>query len=160
VAAGARWRVTPQAYWYIGPVGLLAEYVVSSQRVERTGTWADIQNRAWNLTATFVLTLEHASFDGVLPRHPIDFRHRGFGAFELVVRYSELRIDAAAFPAYADPATSVRAAREFAAGLNWIMTDWLKVMFSFHRTDFTGGAPMDADRPPENALLMRLQIAL
>lgn len=160
VAAGARWRVTPQAYWYIGPVGLLAEYVVSSQRVERTGVWADIQNRAWNLTATFVLTLEHASFDGVTPRHPVDFRHLAVGAFELVVRYSELRIDAAAFPMFADPALSVHGARELAAGLNWYLTDFLKVMFSFHRTDYSGGAPMDADRDPENALLMRLQIAL
>jgi phosphate-selective porin OprO and OprP len=160
VASGARWRVTPQAYWYVGPIGLLAEYIVSSQRVERAGTWADIQNRAWNLTAVFVMTLEHASFDGVSPRHPIDFRHKGFGALELALRYSELRIDGTAFPTFADPAVSVRSARELAAGINWYMTDWLKVMVSFHRTDFNGGAPMDTDRPPENALLMRLQIAL
>src|SRR5262249_36053990 len=32
--AGDRWRVSPQLYWYIGPVGLLAEYVLSSQRVQ------------------------------------------------------------------------------------------------------------------------------
>ncbi len=37
IADGNRWRVSPQLYWYIGPVGLLAEYVVSSQRVARVG---------------------------------------------------------------------------------------------------------------------------
>jgi phosphate-selective porin OprO/OprP len=160
LAAGERWRVMPQAYWYIGPVGVLAEYGVSSQRVERFGMAADLQNRAWNLTAMFVLTLERASFEAVVPRRPIDFRHFALGAFELVVRYSELHIDPAAFPWFADPATSVTAARELAAGLNWYLTDFLKMMFSFHRTDFNGGASMGRDREPENALLMRLQIAL
>jgi phosphate-selective porin OprO and OprP len=160
VAAGARWRVTPQAFWYIGPLGLLGEYVVSSQRVQRMDAVADIQNRAWNLTVSLVLTLEHASYDGVVPKHPIDFRHKSFGALELTLRYSELHIDAGAFPTFADPAASVRSAREFAVGLNWYLTDYVKIMLSFHRTDFSGGAALDGDREPENTLLGRLQLAL
>lgn len=159
MAAGARWRVTPQLYWYLGPIGLLAEYVVSSQRAERLGMQADLQNRAWNLTALFVLTLERASFDGVVPRRPVDFRHFALGALELVVRYSELHIDPAAFPFFADPSLSVISARELAGGLNWYLTDFAKVMFSFHRTDYSGGAP-GGDREPENAFLMRLQFAM
>lgn len=159
VAAGDRWRVTPGAYWYIGPFGLLGEYVLSSQRVERLGVVADLRNRAWNLTASFVLTLERNTFDGVRPRQPVDFRHARFGALMLVARYSELRIDPAAFPNFADPNLAVSAARELAAGLVWFATDYVKVMVSFHRTDFAGGAP-GADRPPENALLGRLQLAL
>ena len=159
VADGDRWRVTPQAYWYIGPVGVLAEYVVSSQRVTRMDTSATLQHRAWNVTMTFVLTGERASFDGIAPRNPVDFHHRAFGAFEMVARYSELRFDDAAFPDYADPTVSVRSAREFAGGLNWHLTEWLKVMMSYHRTDFTGGS-LTGDREPENALMGRLQIAL
>ncbi|MCA1664802.1 MAG: porin, partial [Myxococcales bacterium] len=159
IADGNRWRVSPQLYWYIGPVGLLAEYVVSSQRVSRLGSSADLQNRAWNLTASFVLTMERASFDGVVPRHPFDFHHRGVGAFELTLRYSELRFDDAAFPNFADPALAVHSARELAAGLNWHMTEFLKVMLSYHRTDFVGGAAT-GDREAENALMARLQLAL
>ena len=34
-ANGAAWRVSPQAYYYYGPLGLLAEYVISDQLVER-----------------------------------------------------------------------------------------------------------------------------
>ena len=123
------------------------------------GSSAESQNRAWNLTASFVLTMERASFDGVLPRHPFDFRHRGFGAFELVFRYSELRFDDAAFPDFADPTLAVPSARELAGGLNWHMTGYLKVMMSYHRTDFVGGAAT-GDREPENALMARLQLAL
>jgi phosphate-selective porin OprO/OprP len=159
VAAGDRWRVSPQLYWYVGPVGLMAEYVLSSQSVQRMGMSADIQNRAWNLTGSFVLTLERASYDGVVPKHPIDFRHWSFGAFEIAFRYSELRIDDAAFPTFADPNTSVRSARELAGGLNWYLTENVKLMLSFHRTDYLGGA-MGGDREPENALLGRLQLTM
>jgi phosphate-selective porin OprO/OprP len=159
VAAGARWRVTPQMYFYIGPVGLLVEYVVSSQRVQRLETAADIQNRAWNLTASFVLTLEHAAYEGVIPQHPVDLRHKNFGAFELTGRYSELRLDPGAFPMYADPAVSVRSAHELAGSLNWYLTDYVRIMLSYEHTEFTGGAP-NSNRLPEDAVLGRFQIAL
>jgi phosphate-selective porin OprO/OprP len=154
-----RWRVSPQMYWYLGPVGILAEYVLTSQSVQRNGETADIQARAWNLTGTFVLTLEHASYEGVTPRRPVDFRHPRFGAFELAFRYSELRIDDAAFPDFADPAVAVHSARELAGGLTWHMTEFLKVMMSYHRTDFVGGAAT-GNREAENALMARLQLAL
>jgi phosphate-selective porin OprO/OprP len=155
-----RWRVSPQFYWYVGPVGLLAEYVLSSQSVQRMDVNARIEARAWNVTASFVLTLEHASFEGVIPRRPVDFRHPRFGALEVVVRYSELRIDNAAFPNFADPNVSVRQARELAGGLNWYLTDHVRMMFSYHRTDYLGGAPLAGNREPENALLGRLQLTL
>jgi phosphate-selective porin OprO/OprP len=143
----------------------MAEYVMSSQHVERGVASADIVNRAWNLTLSFALTLEHETYDAITPRHPIDFRHRGWGAFEVVARYSELRMDAAAFPTFADPTVSVRSARELAAGLNWYLTDYVKFMISYHRTDFEGGAAATAtgapgNREPENALMGRMQLAL
>jgi phosphate-selective porin OprO/OprP len=160
VAAGTHWRISPQLYWYFGPVGVLAEYIFSSQRVQRLGAVGDIGNRAWNVTASFVMTMERASYDGVTPKRPLDFRHLSFGAFELALRYSELRIDPAAFPMFADPALSVRSARELAAGINWHMTEHTKIMFSFQHSDFAGGAPMGGDRGSENALLGRIQICL
>jgi phosphate-selective porin OprO/OprP len=160
VADGDRWRLSPQLYWYLGPVGLMAEYVMSSQRVTRMGNSANIDNRAWNITVSFVLTMERASYEGVEPKHPVDFRHWSFGAWELVARYSELRIDDNAFPVFADPAASVRGARELAGGLNWALTHHTKVMFMYERTDFTGGAPNDANKKSENGLLGRIQMSI
>jgi phosphate-selective porin OprO/OprP len=156
---GAHWRVSPQMYLYLGPFGLLAEYVKSSHRVRRADSVATIDNTAWNVTASFMLTLERASYEGVVPKRPVDFKHRNFGAFELALRYSELRIDGQAFPEFADPTLSVKEAREFAAGLNWHLTEFTKIMVSYHRTDFVGGA-VESDRESENAILMRLQLAL
>jgi phosphate-selective porin OprO/OprP len=157
---GEHWRVSPQMYLYLGPFGLLGEYVMSSHRVQRMDQTATIDNRAWNVTATFMLTLEQASYETVVPRHPVDFRHKSFGAFELALRYSELRIDKDAFPDFADPALSAREAREFAAGLNWHLTEYTKIMASYHRTDFVGGAPDGGDRESINAIMLRLQLAL
>jgi phosphate-selective porin OprO/OprP len=160
LAAGLRWRLSPQLEWYIGPVALLAEYVLSSQRVQHAETFAQLQNHAWNLTGRFVMTLERASSDRVTPRHPVDFHHWNLGAWELTARYSELRLDAKAFPTFADPNVSVRSAREIGVGLNWHLTAYTKVMFAFERSDFVGGAAMGDNRLPENALLIRLQVGL
>lgn len=35
IADGTHWRVGPQSYWYWGPFGLLGEYAISSQRLQR-----------------------------------------------------------------------------------------------------------------------------
>jgi len=160
VAAGDRWRLSPQLYWYLGPVALMSEYIVTSQRVERMGQAANISNRAWHVTLSFVLTMEHASYEGVEPKHPVDFHHWAFGAVELVARYSELRIDNNAFPVFADPAAAVRSARELAGGLNWVLTHNVKVMLMYEHTDFGGGAANGADRKPENGLLGRIQLTM
>jgi phosphate-selective porin OprO/OprP len=154
-----RYRISPQAFVYVGPFGLLAEYALSGNRVRNTLTQADLTHQAWNLTATFMLTQERASFDGPIPRHPVDFKHLAFGAFEVAFRYSEIHFDDAAFPTWADPTTSVRTARELAGGLNWYLNEHVRFMFSFMHTDFDGGAVM-GNRDPENALLGRLQICM
>jgi phosphate-selective porin OprO and OprP len=159
VAQGPHWRVAPQLYWYLGPFGMIAEYVRSSQSVQRMAAAADLEHDAWNLEASFVLTLERAAYEGVVPAHPIDFRHKNFGAFEIVGRYSELQLDPGTFPVFAATAVSVQSARETAGGLNWYMTDFVRIMLTFEHTEFTGGAPV-GNRPPENGLLGRFQIAL
>ena len=35
IANGDRWRISPQGYWYGGPVGVLVEYVRSSHDIRR-----------------------------------------------------------------------------------------------------------------------------
>jgi phosphate-selective porin OprO and OprP len=157
VAAGRRWRVSPQAYWSIGPLGLLGEWIRSSQVVSRGTTTAMIGVKAWQAAGSFALTGEKASYRGIMPRKPVDAR--GFGAVELVGRYSELQMDGDAFPAFADPSRSARKASEWAFGVNWYPERRIKVALNYGRTSFDGGAPDGADREHEQALLTRFQVA-
>ncbi|HEX6837384.1 MAG TPA: porin, partial [Polyangia bacterium] len=161
VALGDRYRFSPQLYWYVGPVGLLAEYVYSATTVTAygSGTQTLLANQAWQVQANVVVTGERASYEGVQPKRPFNLRRRHFGALELAARYGELRVDGATFPAFADPAKSARAALEWAVETNWHFTRLVKFALLFARTTFTGGAPMGGDRTPENALIGRLQIA-
>jgi phosphate-selective porin OprO/OprP len=49
---GAHWRISPQGYYYYGPVSLLGEYVISEQRVQNftKGKTAELQNSAWEIS--------------------------------------------------------------------------------------------------------------
>ena len=66
-AHGTRWRIDPQLYAYVGPVGVLAEYTRSTTEITNGTKSADLTNQAWNVEASVVLTGEDASFDGVSP---------------------------------------------------------------------------------------------
>jgi phosphate-selective porin OprO/OprP len=169
VASGEHWRVSPQGYYYFGPFGLLGEYVISDQRVSRIGTAPFVsrrlQNTGWEVTGSWVLTGEDATYGSVIPRRNFDPRQRAWGALQLVARFSRLDIDRSAFPFFADPATSARSAQEWSAGLNWYLNRNVKVMTSFSRTTFQGGggsgssAPALVTREAENALFTRVQLA-
>jgi phosphate-selective porin OprO/OprP len=155
-----RWRVTPQLYWYVNHVGLLAEFVYSSQDLSLGGSLGTVANMAWQVRASVTLTPgDYPSYGGVKPSRPLDFKSKNFGAIDIVARYEELRIGDAAFPVFADPDSSVRQARGFGVGANWYPTRFARVELNYYRTDFKGGATGGADRAPENALIGRIQTA-
>jgi phosphate-selective porin OprO and OprP len=162
-ANGTRERLSPQAYYYYGPFGLLTEYVRSSQAVTRAGITQDIRNKAWNVAAGWVLTGEDASFEGVTPRRPFVPGGDGWGAFQLVARASKLTLDDDAFSGaattrLADRATSVREASDSGIGLNWYVSRLLRVYVDYDQTKFKGGVA-GSDRPDEKVLISRLQFA-
>ena len=167
VASGTHWRLSPQAYYYYGPFGLLGEYVISDQGIKNSATLktADLENTAWDIAAGWVLTGEDATFNGVTPRHPFDPRNGGWGALQLVARYAELDVDKAAFPAFANPATSASEAHAWAVGLNWYLNKNIRVNTSFSRTTFTGGGGAGASVPaavtqhPEDVFFTRIQLS-
>jgi phosphate-selective porin OprO/OprP len=165
VAAGEHWRVAPQAYNFYGPFSLLGEYTISDQEVRRTGgsaaTTRTLDNRAWQVAAGWVLTGEDAAYaGGVVPEHPFDLKNCGWGAWQLVGRYEELNVDRAAFPLFSDGNTSARTADEWSVGLNWYLNANIIVRTSFSRTTFRGGGgSSSANRPAENVLFTRLQLA-
>src|SRR6185437_13655618 len=72
-ANGRRWRISPQGSYFYGPCGLLGEYAVSSQHVQTNAlNTAPLRTTAWQITASWVLTGEDASFKGVSPARAFD----------------------------------------------------------------------------------------
>jgi phosphate-selective porin OprO/OprP len=169
VANGTHWRLSPQASYYYGPFGLLGEYVISDQQVALAGAGpahsTSLEHAAWEVTGSWLLTGEDATFGSVVPRHSFRPRQGGWGAWQLVVRYSHLSIDPATFPLYSDPRTSARSAEEWSAGLNWYLNRNVKFAVSFSHTKFEGGggsgasAPAAVTRQSENVLFTRVQLA-
>ncbi len=59
-ANGKRARVSPQAYFYTGPLGFLGEYAISRNEVTQNGVTAQLDHKAWEATGSFFLTGEKA----------------------------------------------------------------------------------------------------
>jgi phosphate-selective porin OprO/OprP len=155
-ANGKRTRLSPQGYYYTGPLGLLAEYVISRNEVTRAGATVELEHTAWQTVGSFFLTGEKASFRSPAPKKPFDLKEGGLGAVELVARYGELNLDEASFPVYATLTSSAQKAKAWGVGVNWHFTRAVKVGVDYERTTFTGGA-VDGDRPAENAVIGRFQ---
>ncbi len=172
VADGDRYRWSPQGYWYWHQFGILGDYVASSQEV-LLGTRRDrLTNTAWQLTGSWVLTGEDASYKSVKPKINFDPLNGGWGALELVARYGELDIDDDAFAgvtasglgnAFADPRTSISQAHSFGVGLNWYFNKSFKLQLSYDQSSFEGGGGgtprVPLNRENEHVLLTRFQIA-
>jgi phosphate-selective porin OprO and OprP len=154
IANGRRLRFSPQATFYKGPFGVLTEYVSSSQEVINGTHTADLRQEAWNITANYILTGEHASYKGVDPQHPFDLENRALGAWEVAFRYSQLQIDNDAFPIFADPLTAASEAKNWTVGLNWYLNKNVKFAFSYDNTTF-----QDANIKTEKLFQTRFQIA-
>ena len=164
-ANGTRNRWAPQAYYYNGPFGVLAEYAQVDQHLINAGTTGKISNDAWNVTASWLLTGEDASFKGVKPKAAFNPGGAGFGAWELVARYQENNIDDAAFTnhVFADSSKSSKSAESWAVGVNWYLNQNIKVATDYETTSFKwgGGGTTVApkDRADERTLFTRLQIS-
>ena len=164
-ADGLHRRWSPQAYYYVGPLGLLSEYVTSEQEVRlasgaNAGRVEHLENTAWQAVASWVLTGEDASYRGVArPNQPFTIGAAGWGALELVARYGELAIDDDAFPLFANPASAARQAQAWSVGVNWYLTQNLKLVANYTQTTFEGGAASGTDREDEKTLFTRAQIS-
>lgn len=159
IADGNRFRLAPQAYYYLGPIGILGEYIFSNQDISKGTSTADITNTGWNISGSYVLTGEDATYDkGVMPRYDFDPSKGKWGAFEVVSRFSWLDIDDDVFPVYANPLTSVTGAKSWTIGLNWYLNRSIKVLADFDETFYNGGRADGGDRQNEHALFTRLQL--
>ncbi|HSD73903.1 MAG TPA: porin [Steroidobacteraceae bacterium] len=158
-ASGKHERLTAHSYWYRYSLGVMGEYIESSQELTAAGGTAQLTHSAWQVSAAYVLTGEDETFRGVIkPKSSFVRGAPGFGAWEVVARVSELDPDDDAFPVFANPATAASRARTYGAGVNWYLTPNAKVMLDYLHTEFQGGAAAGADRADENVVLGRFQV--
>ncbi len=160
-AKGTHWRLSPQGYYYWGPLGLMGEYVISDQVVSKGSSSADLHNTAWEVSGSWVLTGEDASYNGVIPNHPFSLHDWQWGAWQIAARYAQLDVDKDAFPTFASSASSAQSAHAWSVGLNWYLNRNIRFNTSFSRTTFfgyTGGVPA-VPAQPEECWFTRLQLS-
>jgi phosphate-selective porin OprO and OprP len=163
---GERLRVTPQAYYYVGSFGALAEYVSVTQDVSRNTALGlrteELENTAWQLELSYFLTGEEATYRGFTPINTFNVGSPGWGAWEIVARYGEQKIDDQTFvggaESFADPATSARKVSAYTVGLNWYFNQNFKWQIDYEYSVYEGGAPNGADRDDGQAILTRFAI--
>lgn len=161
-ANGARNRLSPQAYYYRGPFGVMTEYASVTQDVARSGTSAQLKNDAWQIAASWLLTGEEASYQGVKPNRPYaPGAEGGWGAFELLARVQENTIDKDAFNGFADTTkANASKASTWGVGLRWYLSPFSNFAVNYDRTTFTGGSgALGLDGKSEQLLVGRYQIA-
>lgn len=161
-ADGDQFRLGPQFTYYNGSFGLLGEYTQSQQNVSRTATPTfreTFTHDAWQLSGTYVLTGELATFKGVTPRNAFSWKDKTWGAFEVAARYGQLDIDDDVFTdGFSSLSTNVSQADAWGLGLNWYLNRNAKFMINYEQTSFDGGATLNRDREDEEVILTRFQV--
>lgn len=166
-ADGDRTRIAPQAYYYLNRLGVIAEYTRVSQDVSRqisaaTKASDKVDVEAWQVSASFFLTGEEASYNSFTPGSTFSIGKSGWGAWEVVARYHELKIGDVAFAdganSFADPATQPRKASAIGVGVNWYLNQNVKWQLNYEVTHFDGGAAAGGDRNDERAILTRFAL--
>jgi phosphate-selective porin OprO and OprP len=157
VGLGKRWLVTPQGYYYYGPVGVLAEYVRVKEHLQTPTTAGNVGTTAWALQGSVAFGGKQ-SFKGIRVKNSLDPSKGHFGAFELGARWGDLRVGDAAFKdGFAKHDTSAQRATEWSLAGTWHFADGEHVRVTYERTNYRGGAPHGGDKKPELLLLARLQ---
>jgi phosphate-selective porin OprO/OprP len=145
-ADGDVWRFSPQAYYYYGPFGFLGEYVASTVNVRPSAPTAtvfpaktELINRAGSLQASWVLTGEDATYNGVTPAQPFSWADGTWGAWQVAARWEQLKIDPKAFAGtspLASPATNANEASAIGAGISWYLNKAVRITTDFYDTHF------------------------
>jgi len=160
-ANGDHWRISPQGYYYCGPLGLLGEYVISDQQVISGASSADLHNTGWEISGGWVLTGENDSYNGLTPKHPFDLLKGQWGAWQVAARFAELDVDHKADSTTFATAGSALRARGWSVGINWYLNKNVRVNASYSHTQFEDilGVANAVTKQPENVFFTRAQLA-
>jgi phosphate-selective porin OprO/OprP len=174
---GPGYRLAPVIYYYNGPFGAYADYAESSIRVLRSvsGTGAGngsrvatLQNEAWQVVGSYVLTGEDASYTGVKPKTDLNFREGTWGAFQVVARYGQMTFDSNYYKS-TDLSTAVggsiasqgpKVVTDIGVGLNWYLNSNVRAQLQYDNVSYSGGAwPVTPQNEDQNSFLTQLQLA-
>jgi phosphate-selective porin OprO/OprP len=158
-SAGHRTRLAPQAYYYLGPFGLLAEFTRAEEGFQKGSFREPIAFRAWQVEAAYILTGEKKGFNSPVPKKNFDpLHHDGWGALELSLRMGDFAAERGVFNyGFADIAKTPRRAHEWLGAVSWYPNRNVRISFNAGNTNFAGGAT-GGNRPPEKTLLSRFQV--
>lgn len=114
-----------------GPISVQGEYKTSSYNDENK----DFAMTSYYAFASYFITGEHrpykhASFGRVKPKHDID--NGGFGALEVLARYSNMTPSADAIVANVGNPEKIN---DISLGLNWYLNAHMRVMYNYVMTD-------------------------
>ena len=160
-SAGHRTRLAPQAYYYLGPFGVLTEYTLAEEGFQKGSVRRDIALRSWQVQASYLLTGERKAFGTLVPKKTFDPHNHGWGAFELAVRVGDFSIERGIYDyGFASPTTAPRRAHEWVGGVSWYFNRMLRISLDYGNTNFGGGATAanGGNRPSERVLLNRFQV--
>jgi len=157
-AFGKRRLISPQGYFYGGPVGLMSEFVrVEEHIVSTNGASGTVGSTAFQVAGSVVIGGKPL-YKGVKVKTPLDPERGTFGAFELKARYHSIRIgDLAYNRGFANRNTAATLAQAFTAGVTHHFANGQRALLDYERTTFRGGAANGGDRKPESLLVARLQ---
>jgi len=176
IANGESYVISPQAYYYYGPLGILAEYFYTGSEVQigtgPTLNKQELNHKAYNLSVGYVLTGEDSSFRGVTPRTTFNPSAGTWGAFEIVGRYAVLDIDNDAFvdpdgapvgpgtnpiQSLANPSNSATKVTTYGVGLNWYLSRTVRFGLDYFVNKFDlapGGNPTPTPTSGGNRTLL------
>jgi phosphate-selective porin OprO and OprP len=157
VADGVRFRWSLHGHYRYKRWNSMVEFVESSQQVRREDRFDTLTNRAFMAYVSVALTDDENAFFGTNPARPFAPRDGNIGAFSLGIRYHELRVDARAFPVFADPDVSARSARAGTVSLQWNLNLYVEAQLDLEYVRFRGGAPRGGDRADDVALFARIE---
>ncbi len=156
---GKETRSNPQAWFYLNNFGILADYVTVKQDVASATATAELENKALDVSASWVLTGENVNYKGgVKPAKDFSLKNGTWGAFELTARYGYTEIDQDAFTGgFASASSAAQKATSTGFGIGWYWSENLKLLADYDLTEFDGGAAAGADRRKEEFTSGRIQ---
>jgi len=157
---GNSYRLYPQAYWYAGPFGAMAEYAMSSQTVKGAGKVVRQDNTASEVTVSYVVTGEDNSFGAIKPIQAFSPLEGRWGALQFAARWTQLTVDNGTHSVIADPTKSARQATAWTLGANWYLNNYALVRTDYEEVAFAGfNGVHGGNRPTERVFATRFQIS-
>ena len=157
---GAIYRIIPQGFYYYGPFGIQAEYILQSQGVELVGAGAtnpQIRDTSWGwqTTLSYNLTGEDNSFDSLTPKNNFDFFQTddpdAVGLWQIAFRADQLQLDEDLFQRLPgstttttlvngntsnNARTNARGFNSYSLGFNWYLNPNIRAYANFVYTQW------------------------